>query len=182
MEHLAAASQWFISLFEEGGKNFVGMLTGIIPTLVCLMTAVNALTNLIGKERVERFMRKISRWTITRYTIMPVLAVIFITNPMCYSFGRFLDEKYKPAFYDAAVSFVHPVLGLFPHANGAELFVYLGIANGYAELGLGLGNLAVRYFLVGIVVIFIRGLLTEKITLRMLRAKESQAALSKEGQ
>ena len=40
---------------------------------------------------------------------------------MCYTFGRFVEEKYKPAFYDAAVSFVHPVTGLFPHANGGEL-------------------------------------------------------------
>lgn len=36
---------------------------------------------------------------------------------MCYSFGRFVEEKYKFAFFDAAISFVHPVLGFFPHAN-----------------------------------------------------------------
>ncbi len=82
---------------------------------------------------------------------------------MCYSFGKFLDEKYKPAFYDSAVSFVHPVTGLFPHANSGELFVYMGIAAGLQTLGLPLGDIAVRYFIVGVIVILIRGLLTERI-------------------
>ena len=98
---------------------------------------------------------------------MPILAVIFLANPMCYTFGRFMEEKYKPAFYDATVSFVHPVTGLFPHANGGELFVYMGIATGITTLGLPLGDLAVRYFIVGIIVILIRGIVTEKIYARM---------------
>ena len=66
--------------------------------------------------------------------------------------------------YDAAVSMVHPVTGLFPYANAGELFVYLGIANGVVEAGYSQGSLAVRYFLAGIVVIFIRGVVTERIT------------------
>ena len=118
---------------------------------------------LIGEERVYSVAQKATKYTITRYTIVPVLAVIFLANPMCYTFGRFVEEKYKPAFYDAAVSFVHPVTGLFPHANGGELFVYMGIATGITTLGLPLGDLAVRYFIVGVIVIFIRGVVTEKI-------------------
>src|SRR5690606_12804355 len=110
------------------------------------------------------------------YTIFPALAVFFLTNPMCYTFGKFLPEKQKPAFYDSAVSFVHPITGLFPHANAAELFVYLGIANGITKLGLPLGPLALRYLLVGIIVILIRGLVTEWITSIMLKRKEMQVS------
>jgi len=92
---------------------------------------------------------------------------------MAYTMGRFLPERYKPAFYDSAVSFVHPILGIFPHANPGELFVYVGIATGITQLGLGLGDLAVRYLLVGLVVIFIRGIVTEWITARMMSKKEA---------
>ena len=85
--------------------------------------------------------------------------------------GRFLPERYKPAFYDSAVSFVHPITGIFPHANAGELFVYLGIAGGITTLGLGVSDLAVRYLLVGLVVILIRGIFTEVITARMMARK-----------
>ena len=95
---------------------------------------------------------------------------------MCYTFGKFVEEKYKPAFYDAAVSFVHPVTGLFPHANAGELFVFMGIATGITQLGLPITGLATRYFLVGIIVIFIRGILTERITLMLMGRKSKKAS------
>jgi PTS system glucitol/sorbitol-specific IIC component len=93
---------------------------------------------------------------------------------MAYTMGRFLPERYKPAFYDSAVSFVHPITGLFPHANAGELFVYLGIAAGITQLGLPTGDLAVRYLLVGLVVILLRGILTEFITARMIARRTSK--------
>ncbi|MFW6001229.1 MAG: PTS glucitol/sorbitol transporter subunit IIC [Halanaerobium sp.] len=169
METMTVFAEWFIGLFNEGGETFVGFLTGIVPTLVALMTAVYAVKNLIGEEKVNKFAAKIAGNIVLRYTLLPVMAVFFLTNPMAYTFGTFLPEKYKPAFYDSAVSFVHPILGLFPHANPAELFVYMGIADGIRELGLSLGALAIRYFLVGIVVIFIRGIVTERITVWMMK-------------
>ncbi|WP_082556763.1 PTS glucitol/sorbitol transporter subunit IIC [Modestobacter sp. Leaf380] len=169
---LAHAAEWFIGLFQAGADNFVGLLVGIIPLLIVLLTAVNALVRAIGIERIERFGAMAARpgiqWYPVRYLLLPVLSVFFLTNPMCYTMGRFLPEKYKPAFYDSSVSFVHPILGLFPHANPGELFVYYGIAAGITTLGLGLGDLAVRFLLVGLVVILIRGVVTELITTRLL--------------
>jgi PTS system glucitol/sorbitol-specific IIC component len=169
---LAHAAEYFIGMFREGGDFFLGLVTGIIPLLVVLLTAVNAVVRLIGPERIERLGVAAARpgivWYPVRYLVLPVLSVFFLTNPMAYTMGRFLPERFKPAFYDSAVSFVHPVTGLFPHANSGELFVYLGIAAGISQLGLPLGDLAVRFLLVGMVVILIRGIVTEFITARLL--------------
>ncbi|MBO8141615.1 MAG: PTS glucitol/sorbitol transporter subunit IIC [Firmicutes bacterium] len=176
MDFLAGAAEWFIGLFQEGGQVFLNLAGGILPVLICLITAVNAVIKLVGQARVDRWAVRLSGNIILRYTLLPILAVFFLTNPMAYTFGRFLPERYKPAFYDAAVSFVHPITGLFPHANPAELFVWLGIAQGIQELGLPLGPLAVRYFLVGVVVILLRGIVTEAITAQMMARRQQQAA------
>lgn len=159
----------FIGLFNEAGKQFTGLVTGILPTLIVLLTAMYALVAFIGEKRVTRAVQWSSRWWITRYSIMPILAVLMLTNPMCYSFGRFLPERYKPAFYDSAVSFVHPVTTFFPYANSGELFVWLGIASGVQKLGLSTVPLALYYLATGIVVLFIRGIVTERITLVLIR-------------
>ncbi|MFP4510058.1 MAG: PTS glucitol/sorbitol transporter subunit IIC [Spirochaetota bacterium] len=180
METLANLAEGFIGLFQEGGDTFMGLVTGIVPLLVVLMTAVNALITMIGSDRID----KVGEWAgrsgllfyPIRYVVLPFLAVFFLTNPMAYTMGRFLPERLKPAFYDAAVSFVHPPLGLFPHINPGEIFVWAGIAAGITELELGLGALAVRYFVVGLIVIFIRGIVTEWISGVMFgrRAKVAQ--------
>lgn len=180
---LANAAEWFIGLFQEGAEFLVALIVGIIPLLIVLLTAVNALTRAVGVERIERFGEMAARpgiqWYPVRYLLLPVLSVFFLTNPMAYTMGRFLPEKYKPAFYDSAVSFVHPITGLFPHANAGELFVYLGIAAGITQLGLPLGDLAVRFLLVGLVVILIRGLVTEFITGRLLaRRSRTEGAVA----
>ncbi|MFM1655680.1 PTS glucitol/sorbitol transporter subunit IIC [Brevibacillus sp. B_LB10_24] len=177
MDFFVHLAEGFIGMFQKGGEQFVGLVTGIIPTLICLITAVNAFIKFVGEERIERFARMCTGNIILRYTVFPVLSMFFLTNPMAYTFGRFLPEHQKPAFYDSTVSFCHPITGLFPHANPAELFVYMGIATGITNLGLSLGPLAMRYFLVGIVVILIRGVITEYITKMMIRRKEAQATV-----
>lgn len=163
------AGEHFIGIFNEAGKQFAGLVTGILPTLIVLLTGMYALIAFIGEDRVTRAVQWSSRWWITRYTVMPVIAVLMLTNPMCYTFGRFLRERHKPAFYDSAVSFVHPVTTFFPYANAGELFVWLGVASGVTQLGQSTVPLAVRYFAVGIVVILIRGVVTELITSYLIR-------------
>ena len=101
-----------------------------------------------------------------------MLADMFLGNPMQYSFGRFVEEKYKPSFYDASVSFCHPITGLFPHANAGELFVFMGIAEGVKKVAGSYADLAVRYFIVGLIVILIRGIVTEKIYFKLAGIKK----------
>ena len=174
---LANAAEWFIGLFQAGGDFFKALVVGILPLLIVLLTAINALIRLIGPERIDKIGEYAARpglqWYPVRYMVLPVLSVFFLTNPMAYTMGRFLPERDKPAFYDAAVSFVHPPLGLFPHVNPGELFVYAGIAAGITKLGLPLGDLAVRYFYVGLIVIFMRGIMTETIS-RVMFARRAR--------
>ncbi|MEK4909395.1 PTS glucitol/sorbitol transporter subunit IIC [Niallia sp. FSL M8-0099] len=154
----------FIGLFEAGGETFMGFMTGIVPLLIVLLTFTYSLIAFIGEERVNRAIQASAKYMILRYTVMPVLSVLLLTNPMAYTFGKFVKEEEKPAFYDSVVTFLHPVTGLFPYANAGELFVYLGIANGVMQAGYDQGSLAVRYFLCGIVVVLVRGVITEIIT------------------
>jgi PTS system glucitol/sorbitol-specific IIC component len=173
---LTAIGKYFIGIFQKGGEVFAGFVTGIIPTLVVLMTAFYAVTELVGEERVHGLARGAGRIALTRYTLLPVLAVFFLTNPMAYTFGTFLEEKHKPAFYDAAVSYVHPPLGLFPHINPGEYFVWGGILVALLELekkGVVFAGyhvkVAIWYAIVGLVVILLKGMLTERITAIMAR-------------
>lgn len=175
---LATIGRHFIGVFQQGGQVFLGFVSGIIPTLVVLMTAFYALTGMIGEERVHGLAQRAGRYALTRYTVLPVLAMFFLTNPMAYTFGTFLEEKHKPAFYDSAVSFCHPILGLFPHANAGEYFVWGGVlvalleleSRGVVPAGYHI-NLAIYYFIVGVVVILLRGIVTERVT-RFLAQRE----------
>lgn len=160
----------FIGLFNASGQALMGLVTGILPTLIVLLTLMYAITTWVGESRMNRAVQWSARWAITRYTIMPIIAVILLTNPMCYSFGIYLPERQKPAFYDAAVSFVHPVTAFFPHANAGEIFVWAGVAAGVLKADKGsYALLALLYFATGIVVIFIRGVVTEWITRLLIR-------------
>jgi len=47
----------------------------------------------------------------------------------------------------------------------------MGIAAGITQLGLSLGDLAVRYFIVGVIVILIRGIVTDRIYAHMSSKK-----------
>lgn len=180
MDFLVSLAEGFIGLFQRGGEVFVSLVTGIVPLLIILLTFVNALIALIGPDRINRVGEAAAKpgliYYPVRYIVLPFLSVFFLTNPMAYTMGRFLPERFKPAFYDAAVSYVHPPTGIFPHVNPGELFIWLGISAGITALGLSVVPLAVRYLLIGLVVIFIRGIVTELLTRRMWVAPEEEAA------
>jgi len=169
----------FVNIFQVGGQWWWALVSGVIPYIIVLMTAVNALIVWIGQERVEKFGEWAAKpgWVFLpiRYVALPFVSVFVFTNPMCYTMGRFLPEKLKPAFYDAAVSYVHPPLGIFPHINSGELFVWLGIATGVktAYGDAAMADLAIRYLLLGLVVILIRGIVTERLTAMFWKKEEA---------
>jgi len=182
MNILVNFAVWFIGLFQAGAATFTGLVTGIIPLVIVLMTAFNALVALIGPERIDKLAQAAGRpgfwYTPIRFLILPVVSVFILTNPMAYTMGRFLPEKNKPGFYDAAVSFVHPPLGIFPHVNPGELFVWLGIAAGVTT-GYGAAataQLAILYLITGLIVIYIRGMWTQFLTNRTWNDEAAAAA------
>lgn len=170
MKAITWCAEHFIGIFQASAEAFTGLVTGVLPLLMVMLTLMYALTTWIGEERVTRAVQWSGRWAITRYTLMPVLAVLLLTNPMAYTFGRFLPERYKPAFYDSAVSFVHPVTGLFPHANAGEIFVWTGVSAGVLAVAPDkYATLAVLYFAVGVIVILIRGIATQWMTALLIK-------------
>lgn len=173
-DFLIFLAEGFTGLFNAAGAQFTSFVTSMIPLLICLMLTIKALIQLIGEERVYGFMKKCTKYAVLRYTIIPFLATFFLCNPMAYTFGVFVEEKYKPAFYDAVVSMMHPIVGLFPHANSSELFVWLGISAGYEALGKNSSELALRFLFVGLVVCLFKGIVTEKLYLYMAKRAEAK--------
>ncbi len=160
--------QWVTShlfaVIDQGAVFFTDFVTGFLPALMVLMAATFTLRSLVGQERAEAWAAHLGGNLFLRYTLMPFVAVFFLTNPEAYRAGKHLPEEHKPAFYDAAVSFVHPTLGLFPHVNSAEIFIWAGVAVGVQRMGGSIGPLAVWYFLVGLLVIWVRGVTTQLFT------------------
>lgn len=61
MDFMIMIAEGFIGMFEAGAEVFMGYMTGIIPLLVTLITAVNAITKMIGEEKINGFIQKKSR-------------------------------------------------------------------------------------------------------------------------
>lgn len=164
MDFIVIFAQGFMKLFHTGADVFISWMKGIVPVVLLLMVAMNTLIQLIGEKRINRLAKASAKNPLLRYLILPFIGSFMLGNPMALSLGRFLPEKYKPSYYASGAYFCHTSNGLFPHINPGELFIFLGIAAGIEKLGLNTAELAVRYLLVGLVMNFFAGWITDFTT------------------
>lgn len=140
MDWIVNAANWFVGLFKTGGEVFISWMTGIVPLVLVLLVAMNSLIALIGEDKINKFAQGAGKNVVSRYLLLPFLSTFFLTNPMCFTMGRFLPERYKPGYYASTAQFCHTSLGIFPHINPGELFTWMGIASGIMALGLNEGE------------------------------------------
>ncbi len=164
MDTVVHAAEWFVGLFQAGAETFISWMTVIVPVVLMLLIAMNSLIRLIGEDKINRFAAKMGSNPVSRYLVLPFVGAFMLANPMALSLGRFLPERYKPSYYASAAQFCHTSNGVFPHINAGELFIWLGIAQGVSQLGLSTGPLAIRYLLVGLVMNFVGGWVTDFTT------------------
>ena len=119
MDFIVKIAEGFTGIVSAGGENLMSLITSILPNVLILLTFINALISLIGEERVMNFSRRLTRFRLLRYTLLPVMAL-------------------------------------------------------FTTLGKSTTPLAVRYLLVGIIVIFIRGNVTEFITKQLMKRSKNQ--------
>ena len=158
MDFLVKFASAFMGVFQLGGEQFMGWVTGIIPTILMLLVMMNAVIALIGDERIEVIAKVCTSNPLLRYAVLPWL--------------------YKPSYYAAASYHCHTNSGIFPHINPSEILIYLGIAQGVTSLGLDATPLALRYMLVGFIANFISGWATDFTTAFV--QKQQGIQLSKE--
>lgn len=164
MTYIIEFAEGFMNLFQLGADTFISWMTGIVPIVLMLLVAMNALIALLGEVRVNKLAQVSAKNPLTRYMILPFISAFMLGNPMSLSMGRFLPEFYKPGFVAAQMQFCHTSNGVFPHINPGELFVWMGIATGIQQLGLNQMDLAIRYLLVGVIMNFVGGWVTDMTT------------------
>ena len=154
-------------MVDTGAYQLLTWVTQLLPKVFLFLILLNALTSLIGRSRVERLAARCGSNALLRYMVLPFLSAVVLGNPMAISMGRYLPERYKPAYFASASYHCHTNSGFFQHINPAELFLWLGIANGVLARGQDLFPLALRYLLAGLVANFVSGYATELITRRV---------------
>lgn len=166
LEWLVKFAQALTGFFTNAGQEFLDWAFDIIPLALVALTVLNAIVKLVGEERFDRFAKRLTKNSFTRYTVLPYCANFFVGSPSSFIFGRYLSEKHKPGYYEVCNrTNMIPMMCIFPHVNPGELFVWLGIYNGVVQrYGASSGALlAVATFLLGLVSSSFIGITVEKV-------------------
>ena len=110
-------------MVDTGAQQLLTWVTQLLPKVFLFLILLNAVTSLIGRSRVERLAAKCGSNVFLRYLVLPFLSAVVLGNPMAISMGRYLPERYKPAYFASASYHCHTNNGIFQHINPAELFL-----------------------------------------------------------
>ena len=80
MEFIVRFAEGFMSLFQAGADVFIGWMGSIVPLVLMLMIAMNALINLLGEERVTKLAKVSASNPVTRYMILPFVSAFMLGN------------------------------------------------------------------------------------------------------
>ncbi|HIT86856.1 MAG TPA: PTS glucitol/sorbitol transporter subunit IIC [Candidatus Coprocola pullicola] len=164
MDYVIKFAEGFMNLFSTGANNFISWMTSIVPVVLMLLIAMNTIIHLIGEERINKLAKASTKNPLLRYMVLPYLGAFMLGNPTALSLGRFMPERLKPSYYASASYFCHTSSGVFPHINPGEVFIFLGIAEGIKTLGFSTMPLAIRYMLIGLIMNFVSGWVTDFTT------------------
>ena len=82
MDLIIKFADGFMSLFKTGGETFISWMTGIVPVVLMLLVAMNALIALIGEDKIQRVAQASTKNPIARYLALPFLSAFMLGNPM----------------------------------------------------------------------------------------------------
>lgn len=172
MKSLIAGQEYIMGMLKAGAHNFTEWMVDVVPLVLMILILMNAASYLIGEKRILKLSNAANKNVVLKYMLLPFFSAIILGNPLCLTLGKFLPEKVKPSFIASATYFCHTSNGIFSHINPAELLIWLGIAKGIEELHLSTVPLALRYLLVGLLVNFLSGLVTDFTTKRVMKKKQ----------
>ncbi|WKY45265.1 PTS glucitol/sorbitol transporter subunit IIC [Eubacteriaceae bacterium ES2] len=174
MNVLAEAGKHFYGIFQKGAEFLIMYLEEFLPVILLLIVLINIIKSLMGKQQIEKLLRLTEKNPVTRWLLLPFLAVILLGSPEFYKPAVLLDQGDKAAYIDAVASFSHPATGLFPGAHTKELFIFLGIAAGAYMAGYDVSFLALTYFIIGVSVTLVRALITRIIVVILTRQQKDK--------
>ena len=80
MDFLVKFASAFMGVFQLGGEQFMGWVTGIIPTILMLLVMMNAIIALIGDERIEVIAKVCTSNPLLRYAVLPWLSAFMLAG------------------------------------------------------------------------------------------------------
>ena len=98
MDLVVKFAEGFMNLFQTGADVFISWMGSIVPLVLMLLVAMNALISMLGEEKVTALARVSASNPVSRYMILPFISAFMLGNPMSMTMGRFLPEYYKPSF------------------------------------------------------------------------------------